>query len=187
MPVCDGCCARVDDAHIRQRIERLELATRFRPLHISVLLIDAAPPARFEDYFYRAGAERSSASRAYFDALVGCAGVAPGSHTGMNEQAALAEFQRRGLFLIGAIECALENHPDPAQAIERAASAILRRVNVSYKPKSIALLSPRTQPLVQMFQENGWASRLILNEGDPFADPPVDERLAKALAQKAHA
>jgi hypothetical protein len=190
MPICDGCGARVDDAHIRQRIERLELATRFRPVHISVLLIDAAPPARFEDYFYRAAANRSgrsSASRACFDALVQCASVAPDSHTAMNEEAALAEFQRRGLFLIGAIECALENHPNPAHAIERAAPAILRRVNVSYKPKSIALLSPRTQPLVQMFQENGWASRLILDEGNPFADGPVDERLARAVAQKAQA
>ncbi len=78
MPVCDSCGAQVDDAHIRQRIERLELATRFRPVHISVLLIDAAPPVRFEDYFYRATsnrAERSPTSREYFDALVKCAGA----------------------------------------------------------------------------------------------------------------
>src|ERR1039457_5266879 len=81
MPICDGCGAQVNDAHIRQRIERLEMATRFRPVHISVLLIDAAPPARFEDYFYRATsdrAERSPASRAYFDGLVKCAGAGPG-------------------------------------------------------------------------------------------------------------
>jgi hypothetical protein len=186
MPVCDGCGAQVDDAHIRQRIERLQLATRFRPVHISVLLIDAAPPARFEDYFYRATnnrSERSAASRAYFDALVQCA---PHSAPPQNEEAALTDFQRRGFFLIGAIECALENLPDPALATQRAAPAILRRVNVSYKPKCIALLSPQTQPLVPMFRENGWASQLIVNDGNPFADA-LDERLAKALGQKAHA
>lgn len=51
MPVCDGCGVQADGDHIRRRIERLELATRFRPIHIHVLLVDAAPPSRLEDYF----------------------------------------------------------------------------------------------------------------------------------------
>lgn len=189
MAVCDGCGAQVDDAHIRQRIERLELATRFRPIHISVLLIDAAPPARFEDYFYRAAAdrfERSLASRPYFDGLMKCAGLAPGSDSKTGEDAALAEFQRRGFFLIGAIECPLANHPDPLAAIERAAPAVLRRVQVSYKPKSVVLLSPLTQPLVQAFEDNGCASQLILHDGQPFAGP-ADGALANAIARRAPA
>ena len=80
MPVCDGCGATVDDAHIRDRIERLEMATRYRPIHIQVLILDAAPPVRPEDYFYRAtsdGSERSPKSRAYFDALIKSAGDNP--------------------------------------------------------------------------------------------------------------
>ncbi len=182
MPVCDSCGAQVDDAHIRQRIERLELATRFRPIHVSVLLIDAAPPARFEDYFYRATtdrSERSPASRAYFDALVKCAGAAVGPD--LNEEAALAEFQRHGFFLIGAVECAPENPGDAVRAIERAAPGILRRVNVSYKPKSIAFLSPQTQGLVPIFQAGGWGERLILDDGKPFADFSSTGRLARAI------
>jgi hypothetical protein len=63
MPVCDGCGAQADDAHIRRRIERLELSTRFRPIHIQVLLIDAAPPTRHEEYFYRAAVNRDDRSR----------------------------------------------------------------------------------------------------------------------------
>jgi hypothetical protein len=184
MPVCDSCGAQVDDAHIRQRIERLELATRFRPIHVSVLLIDAAPPARFEDYFYRPTSERSErspASRAYFDALVKCAAAAAGPE--LNEEAALAEFQRRGFFLIGAVECALEGQSAAVTAIERAAPGILRRVNVSYKPKSIAFLSPQTQALVPMFQANGWGERLILDEGNPFGDSLSTGRLARAIGQ----
>ncbi len=186
MPVCDSCGAQVDDAHIRRRIERLELATRFRPIHVSVLLIDAAPPARFEDYFYRATSnrsERSPASRAYFDALVKCAGAAVGSE--LTEEAALAEFQRHGFFLIGAVECALESQEDAVKAIERAASGILRRVSISYKPKSIALLSPQTQQLVHMFQANGWAERLILDDGKPFADLSSTGQLARVIGQTA--
>jgi hypothetical protein len=182
MPVCDGCGAQVDDAHIRRRIERLELATRFRPIHISILLIDAAPPARFEDYFYRATkdrAERSPASRAYFDGLVKCAGVAAGA--GTSEEAALAEFQRRGYFLIGAVECALEGHPEPAKAIEQAAPVVVRRVKVSYKPKSVAFLSSYTEALIPLFQANDWADRLILDHGRPFTDSLSTGRLARAL------
>jgi hypothetical protein len=38
--------------HIRRRIERLELATRYRPVHIQTLLIGAAPPEAMEEYFY---------------------------------------------------------------------------------------------------------------------------------------
>jgi hypothetical protein len=188
MPVCDGCGAHVDDAHIRQRIERLELATRFRPIHISVLLIDAAPPARPADYFYRPAAspsDRTSAGREYFDALMSSAGV--DARAQPNEESSLAEFQRRGFFLIGAIECALANPADAQKAIEHIAPALLRRVKVSYKPKSIAMLSVATQPLVAAFQQSDWASRLILHDGKPFDDPGRKQLLAKALAPKAHA
>lgn len=184
MPVCDSCGAQVDDAHIRQRIERLELATRFRPIHISVLLIDAAPPARIEEYFYRATkdrSERSSASRAYFDGLVKCAGAIPGPE--MNEDAALAEFQRHGFFLIGAVECAIESLGDAVKAIERAAPGILRRVKISYKPKHVAFLSPYTQALIPMFQANDWADRLILDHGKPFGDSLSTGHMARAIGQ----
>ena len=90
MVVCDGCGAQADDAHIRARIERLELATRFRPIHIQVLLIDAAPPARPEDYFYAVTKDRSIRSvdsRAYFDELMKCAGFT--SDLAIQEEVAL--------------------------------------------------------------------------------------------------
>lgn len=184
MPVCDSCGAQGDDAHIRRRIERLELATRFRPIHISVLLVDAGPPARFEDYFYRATkdrSERTPASREYFDALVNCAGIVPGPD--MDEDASLAEFQRHGFFVVGALDCALEDPDDPAKAIEGAAGVLLRRVNVSYKPKLIAFLSGKTQSLVPIFQANGWGPRLILLDGEPFGDSVLTGRLARAIGQ----
>jgi hypothetical protein len=188
MPVCDGCGAQVDDLHIRQRIERLELATRFRPVHISVLLIDAAPPARWEDYFYRASAspsDRSSAGRQYFDALLNSAGL--DARAQPNEEAALAEFQRRGFFLIGAIECAQANPLDAQKAIEQVAPTLLRRVKISYKPKSIALLSVATEPLVAAFAQSDGPPRLILHNGKPFDDPAREDFLAMALAPQAHA
>ncbi|HKV06095.1 MAG TPA: hypothetical protein VJO53_13445 [Candidatus Acidoferrales bacterium] len=188
MPICDGCDSQVDDAHIRRRIERLELATRFRPIHIQVLLIDAAPPARPEDYFYRAAkdrAVRSAPARRYFDELVKCVGALADS--GMDEETALGEFQRRGYFLAGAIECPLENPAELPDVIRRAAPAILRRVEVSYKPKSLALLSQNMRELVPMFRANGWGDRLLLDEGGPFGDPLPTGLLARCLGLKAEA
>ena len=53
MPICEGCGARVDDAHVLRRKQRVDLAMRFRPTQIKILLLNAAPPELEADYFYR--------------------------------------------------------------------------------------------------------------------------------------
>ena len=78
MPVCEGCGTRTDEAHIQSRAERIELAGRYRPTQIKVLLLDSAPPVRMEDFFYRSAADRSVrslVSRMYFDELVKATGA----------------------------------------------------------------------------------------------------------------
>ena len=172
MPVCDGCGSTVDESHIRRRIERLELATRFRPIHIQVLLLDAAPPARVEDYFYRVAPDasaRSLASRMFFDELAKCAGHAAGGE--LNEEAALAEFQRRGFFLAYGVECPLEEVSDPEQALNRLGPTVVRRIQSSYKPKFVAPLGQSMTVLIPLLELSGLSDRLILNDGGPFVDP----------------
>jgi hypothetical protein len=199
MPICDGCGAEVNEAHIRQRIERLELATRFRPIHIQVLLLDVAPPAKLEDYFYRVAAdstERSVASRMFFDELAKCIGHPRGPLT--QEESVLAEFQKRGLFLAYAVECPVESLKELTQQIQRLASTVVLRVNSSYKPKFVAPISHSLQDLVSLLQSRGWSDKLILANGKPFDDPflgdpqrqaefgtSLGDRLAKALARHA--
>jgi len=172
MPVCDGCGARTDEDHIRRRVERLELATRHRPVHIKVLMLDGAPPPRMEDYFYQAHKDRSvrsMASRMYFDELLKCASLPAGS--GANEETALGDFQRRGFFLAHAVECPFEDQPDPQGALRRLAPTVLKRVQCSYQPSYVVPLSPPTQELIRLFGLVGWGDRLILNKGAPFSDP----------------
>lgn len=177
MILCDSCGRPADPHHIRERIERLELATRFRPVHIRVLLIDATPPIRPEDYFYRAAHDRSAnqsvgpvrfeSARAYFDRLVNCAGSQQLS--GMaNEEAALAEFQRQGLFLAYAVECPVENLSGLSSILKQALPNMLKRVQLSYKPKFIVLLSRDLGELVPALQ-SAWGDRLILDGASPFA------------------
>jgi hypothetical protein len=199
MAFCDGCGLQVDDAHIRRRIERLELATRFRPIHIQVLLIDAAPPMSESDYFYRAAGnreERSLVSRMYFDEIVKSAGIAMGS--GVNEEATtLAEFQHRGFFLAYAVECPVDSPEALSAALNRQGPVMVKRVNASYKPKYIAPISPSMAELTPLFEFSGWGTRLVLNGGKPFVDPflgdpqsqaefgtSLGDRLAEALSSR---
>jgi len=195
VPICDGCSVEVSDQHIRERIERLELATRFRPVHISALLIDSAPPQRLADYFYNPAKDRSlrsPASRMYFDELVKCIGEEPGRE--IDEEAALGDFQRRGLFLTYAAECPMDDYAHLRDAIQHLAPTVLRRVQTSYRPKYVALLSLPSRGLLSAFQAAGWGDRLVLDGGVPFVepffhDPPgqgepetkIGDRLAKAL------
>ena len=198
MAFCDGCGLQVDDAHIRRRIARLELATRFRPIHIQVLLIDASPPMGEDDYFYRAASnreERSVVSRMYFDEIVKSAGIAVGA--GVSEEAALTEFQHRGFFLAYAVECPVDSPEMLSDALNRLGRVMVKRVNASYKPKYIVPISPSMGELTPLFEFSGWGERLVLNGGKPFVDPflgdpqsqaefgtSLGDRLAEALSSR---
>lgn len=196
MPVCDGCGSRVDDDHLARRVQRLELATRYRPVHIKILLLDGAPPFRLEDYFYCAAkdrSERSLASRMYFDELAKAAGLDSGPN--LIEEKTLAEFQRRGFFLTYAVECPFEDQADPAGALRRLAPTVMKRVQTSYKPNFVIPISTPTQELIRLFGLIGWGDRLVLDNGAPFVDPylgdpqrqkqsgsALGERLKKAIS-----
>lgn len=171
MQVCDGCGVQADGAHIRRRIERLELATRFRPIHIQVLLIDAAPPARAEDYFYHAANRegRSASSRDYFDEIAKCSGLTISPE--MSEESTLAEFQHRGFYLAHVRECPGEPAAESGESLELLGPLMIRRVEKSYKPKYIVLLSASLGKLIPQFEQSDMRDRLILDHGKPFLSP----------------
>jgi hypothetical protein len=195
MPICEGCGARVDEAHVLRRKERLDLATRFRPTQIKTLLLNAAPPALEEDYFYRAAADRairSAAARMYFEELVKCMG-AGSSH--IDELRWLTDFRQRGFFLIHAVECPIENPGELHNAMRRLAPTVVKRVQYSLQPTYIVPLSKSTQDLIRLFGLIGWGDRLVLENGGPFLDtaaggpqrqaafaPSFGDRVFKALS-----
>lgn len=77
---CDGCGRLAAPEHIARRLRRLELASRFRPLHIGILFLAEAPPSRIEDYFYYSAedvAQSTGLSRVLFDSLLQGVGIAP--------------------------------------------------------------------------------------------------------------
>jgi hypothetical protein len=161
MRVCDGCGAPADEAHIRQRIERLEMATRFRPIHIQTLLLADAPTSRPEDYFYRPlseGESRSAEAREFFAEMMRAAGITPDSAA--DEEAALAEFQRRGFYLAHAVECPVPTPGELNERLTRACSTLLKRIEFSYRPKHVVPISPAVKALIPVLQNSSIGDRL---------------------------
>jgi hypothetical protein len=174
LPNCDCSESEVSESHVRERIARIERATRYRPVHIRVLLLDAAPPASLQDDFYSPAADRSSRSlysRMYFDELAVASGIPRDSLTSLDESAALADFQRRGFFLTHVVECPIEDLQALRHTVNRLAPTLLRRLDASYKPKHVVPIGQAISEIIPFLQMSGWGSRLILAKGASFEDP----------------
>jgi hypothetical protein len=170
MPICEGCGARVDEAHVLRRKERLDLAARFRPTQIKTLLLNSSPPTLEVDYFYRLApdrAVRSAPGRIYFEELVKCSGPASSQ---IDELRCLSDFRQRGFFLIHAVECPIENAGELHNAMRRLAPTVVKRVQYSLQPTYIVPLSKPTQDLIRLFGLIGWGDRLVLENGGPFLE-----------------
>ena len=160
MRVCDGCGAPADEAHIRQRIERLEMATRFRPIHIQTLLLADAPTGSNEDYFYRPlseGESRSAGAKEFFAEMMKSAGIAP--DVSADEEAALAEFQRRGFYLAYAVECPVATPQELSKRIAAASSTLLKRIEFSYRPKHVVPIGAAVKAIAPELQKSSIGDR----------------------------
>lgn len=187
MPVCEGCGTRADEAHIQSRAERIELASRYRPTQIKVLFLDAAPPLKREDFFYRSMKDRSGrslASRMYFDEMVRAMGSPV--NASLQEEASLGEFRRRGFFLSYAVECGFSNDAELQSGLRRLAPTALKRVQYSLQPNYIVPLGNATNELIRLFGLIGWGDRLILDKTGPFSDPYLGDPQKQAARGTAY-
>lgn len=180
--VCDGCGLPASDEHLARRLKRLELATRYRPIHMAILWLAEAPPPRLENYFYFPAADRTQRtglSRILFDELMDGVGIAPGE--GKSDDACLAEFQRRNYFLADSLECPVEEvvpgvkdgtaRANSFELAHRYAPTVIQRILHSYRPRHVVLLSTRTRHLVPLLQRAGLGDRLLLYHGLPLHFP----------------
>jgi hypothetical protein len=81
------------------------------------------------------------------------------------------------------VECAIGDPEDLNAAVRRLAPIVLRRVQTSYKPKYVVLISDPTSALIEPFGRGGWTDRLILDQDAPFKPASVGERLAVAVSR----
>jgi len=179
---CDGCGLPASAEHIAARLERLELATRLRPVHINLLFVPLLPSGDPEDDFYR-----PPMSSAFFDSFAEALDLSrsdgPALPPGDKNEARIAqlmEFQRRGYYLAYVSECPLPAGGDNAQAgerwdaaevLRRLAPTLVKRIQFNYKPKQVALLGTELHPLVELLKQTGMAANLLLDGEAPLALP----------------
>ncbi len=155
---CDSCGAAASPEHIRARLARLELATRYRPVHIALLLICTAPPAAMDDDLYAWDRQQAGTDAAqYIEGLFLLAGIGPEK----TPADGLAEFQRRGIYLARLVECPLTAGGESESTLLKAAGSIVTRITQSYKPARIGLLAPVAPGLAEALRAAGLGEILI--------------------------
>ena len=167
--ICDGCGLPASPDHICERVARLELATRFRPVHINLLFVVAAPPRGRENDFYM-----PPESQEFFTPFMKTIGVSdsgegnePGGDTQERNIAKLVEFQRRGYYLAYLAECPLPTTDTRSAAIARLASTLVRRIQFNYRPKQIAIWDEDLHPLIGILDQAGMGP-LLSPDGQPI-------------------
>jgi hypothetical protein len=185
---CDGCGLPATPEHIAERIRRLELATRFRPVRIGALFVALAPPPRPEDHFYG-----PAESKEFLDPFLDALGIygpveraAPQSTAKVADSERLAEFQKRGHYLAYLSECPVNGNKKSAEAtVARLGFNLVRRIQLNYRPKHIVLLGQELLPLVEMIDGVGIGPTLLLDRGLPLPAPGTGGKDWKALFQRA--
>jgi hypothetical protein len=180
---CDGCGLPASPGHIAERVGRLERATRFRPVHINVLFLALTPLAKPEDDFYG-----PPQSRVFFDSLMNSIGISttdeklsPDTDHSGADAASLTEFQRRGYFLAYLSECPIPEDADSIPAIlSRLGPTPIRRIQLNYRPKKIALLGKNIAPLIEVLGQAALGPNLLLDHGEPSTVPEPGDFAAQA-------
>ena len=161
---CDGCGLGASPEHIAKRLRRLELTTRYRPIHIQAVFLGAQSPAHDKDFLYSTDAAHGGEGAA----LLRTVGI---QTDGRDAEAVLAEFQKRGFLLTHVLECGVEPGSASAElteALRRRLPAVARRLRGSLRPKRVVLISRDLAPVVQELSSAQLGAELVLNDGQPF-------------------
>ena len=164
--LCDGCGQPASPEHIARRLQRLEWATRYRPIHLHTLLLGAtSPPAPAEFLYSPEEAHSGEAAN-----LIAATGI---STAGKSADAIQSEFQRRGIYLTHVLECPLDIPSGGADFLNNALITrlpmLFTRIRRSLKPKRVAFISGSLTPLIGRFASAQLNSELALDDGRTFA------------------
>jgi hypothetical protein len=164
--LCDGCGQPASPEHIARRLQRLEWATRYRPIHLHTLLLGAFSPEAPAEFLYSPD-EAHSGEAAH---LVVAAGISAAGKTG---DAILSEFQRRGIYLTHVLECPLGVPSSGADFLTNALITrlpkLFTRIRRSLKPKRLAFISGSLTPFIERFASAQLGCELVLDDGRAFA------------------
>jgi hypothetical protein len=164
--LCDGCGQPASPEHIARRLQRLEWATRYRPIHLHTLLLGAISPPTPAEFLYSPDKGHSGEAAN----LIAAAGISPG---GKSADAIQSEFQRRGIYLTHVLECPLDAPSTGDDFLKNALIArlplLFTRIRRSLKPKRLAFISGSLTPLIESFASAQLNCELALDDGRAFA------------------
>jgi hypothetical protein len=166
--LCDGCGQPASPEHLARRLQRLEWATRYRPIHLHTLVLGAFSPEAPAEFLY--SPEEAHSGKAAN--LIAAAGI---STAGKSADAVLAEFQRRGIYLTHVLECPLDVPSSKSDLLNDVLiprlPTLFTRIRRSLKPKRLALISGSLTPLIERFASAQLNCELVLDDGRAF---PLD-------------
>src|ERR1700676_130792 len=164
--LCDGCGQPASPEHLARRLQRLEWATRYRPIHLHTLVLGAFSPEAPAEFLY-SPEEAHSGEAAN---LVAAAGI---STAGKSADTIQSEFQRRGIYLTHVLECPLDvpsTAPDfLTNAFITRLPTLFTRIRRSLKPKRLAFISGSLTPSIERFASAQLNCELALDDGRAFA------------------
>jgi len=181
--LCDGCGQPASSEHIARRLQRLEWATRYRPIHLHTLLLGAISPQPPAEFLY-SPEEAHSGEAAN---LVAAAGI---SAPGKSADVIPSEFQRRGIYLTHVLECPLDVPSRGADFLNSTLIArlptLFTRIRRSLKPKRLAFISGSLTPLIERFAAAQLNCELALDDGRAFALDDSNPAAAKTAGARFH-
>jgi hypothetical protein len=169
---CDGCGQLASSEHIARRLRRLELTTRYRPIHLQAVFLGAESPERDTEFLYGAEAGFQGEAADLLRAL-------NIESAGRPADAALLEFQKKGYLLTHVLECAGEHGGVVTESLRIKLPSVLKRLRTSLRPKRVVVLSAAMAPLVQDLKSAQVGAEVLLDDGAPFdlGDPASARRL----------
>jgi hypothetical protein len=178
--LCDSCGRPAAPEHIHDRLARLELATRYRPIHISLLLVCAAPPRNAADDFYAwEGQAAGPDALKFIEALMTIFAIS--TETPPAEQ--LAELQHQGVYLARLVECPLDSERQFNNLAQEYGPVLVKRIAYSYKPRRVALLAPVAPGLAEILNKANLSATLVSNgQGIEIPTPDDSDAIARARA-----
>lgn len=161
---CDGCGQLASPEHIARRLQRLECATRYRPVHIQALLLAGISPNNDSDFLYSPEGRFEGEARKVLEAI-------QLSTEGKPADTVLTEFQKRGLMLTHLLECPPEPGLTDAQItqlFQKHLPRTIARLRRSFKPKRIILIAADLLPVVDALQHADLGCPVFPASSSPF-------------------
>lgn len=177
--VCDGCGLGTTSEHIARRLRRLELATRYRPIHIQAVFLGVQSPAEEAEFLYGAQEGFTGEAGALLRAL-------RMEFSSRDRESVLSEFQRKGFFLTHVLECVPEGQGArvaEVEALRKRLPSVIRKIRASLRPKRVVVIAPELGQVLSELQSAVASVHWVLDDGKPFnlSDEASVSNLTSAL------